>query len=478
MWRDRWLLLALALLLALPVEPAQATSRAAESAETEEAPANPAPPAVRRPAPKPAAPRPAPAAVARPRQPAAPQPVVNVPPCFPRLLLPPSGRDAKPEILGTMDPLARANYMQAIHLLHCETGREAEGLALLKDGAKLGFRPSIRALGSRIIDDPAVLGDEAGFYLKIFTKEANAGSASAANLVGVMMDGGIGTKADPVGAGKFYRAAAADGSQRALEWLAYTSATGRGTRADRAAAQRFHARLERDRGVRAARDIVVALELGREGKRDEAGARIWAEALRNLDKDGDAKVAVELEKAWENGTDTKADLDILAIAKRYNGIEARYQIALRQLAGAGEAQRAAALADLRSAALAGHAGAAQTLAAMMVASGADGTIATQVSDTLRMAVNTGNPGAMLAFANQIYFADTAMPKLWLAAQYMRRAAEAGLPEAQHRLGLLLMDGLGVDQDRTLAISWLTKARDAGYPLSKQVLDHLGLADGP
>ena len=115
---------------------------------------------------------------------------------------------------------------------------------------------------------------------------------------------------------------------------------------------------------------------------------------------------------------------------------------------------------------------------MMVASGADGTIATQVSDTLRLAVNTGNPGAMLAFANQIYFADTGMPKLWLAAQYMRRAAEAGLPEAQHRLGLLLMDGLGVEPDRALAISWLTKARDAGYPLSKQVLDHLGLADGP
>ena len=152
-----------------------------------------------------------------------------------------------------------------------------------------------------------------------------------------------------------------------------------------------------------------------------------------------------MEKAWQNGTDTKADLDILAVAKRYNGVEARYQIALRQLAGAGEAQRSAALADLRSAALAGHAGAAQTLAAMMVASGADGTIATQVSDTLRLAVNTGNPGAMLAFANQIYFADTAMPKLWLAAQYMRRAAEAGLPEAQHRLGLLLMDGLGVDR---------------------------------
>ena len=374
--RDRWLLLALPLLLlALPVETAQATSRAAESAETEEAPPNPAQPAVRRPAPRPAAPRPAPAAVLRPPQPA-PQPVVNVPPCFPRLLLPPSGRDAKPEILGTMDPVARANYMQAIHLLHCETGRDVEALALLKDGAKVGFRPSIRALGSRIIDDPAVLGEEAAAYLKIFTKEANAGSASAANLVGVMMDGGIGTKADPVGAGKFYRAAAADGSQRALEWLAYASATGRGTRADRAGAQRFHARLERDRGVRAARDIVVALELGREGKRDEAGARFWADALRSLDKDGEAKVAVELEKAWQNGTDTKADLDILAVAKRYNGIEARYQIALRQLAGAGEAQRAVALADLRLAALAGHAGAAQTLAAMMVASGADGTIAT------------------------------------------------------------------------------------------------------
>jgi TPR repeat protein len=372
-----------------------------------------------------------------------------------------------------MDPVARANYMQAIHLLHCETDKEGEALLKLKEGAKAGFRPSIRALGSRIVDDPSLLGDEAGVFFKIFLREADAGSASAANVVGAMATEGVGTKRDLAAAAKYFRTAAADGSQRAIEWLTYAAATGVGGRVDRATAQRHHARLDKDRAIRAAKDIVVALELGREGKRDEAAARFWADLLRRLDKDSDTKVALDLEKAWRNGTDVKDGLDILSIAKRYGGMEARYQLALRQFANDGEAQRSAALADLRSAAVAGHLGAAQTMSALMVASGADGTIATQASDTLRQAVSNGNPSAMVSFANQIYFADTSMPKLWLAAQYLRRAAESGLPEAQHRLGLLLLDGLGIEKDRALATSWLAKAQDAGYPLSKEVLDSLG-----
>ena len=61
-------------------------------------------------------------AIARPNIP------VNLAPCFPRQLLPPFGKDARPDNLGTMDRAVRANYMKAVHILHCETDREAEGL--------------------------------------------------------------------------------------------------------------------------------------------------------------------------------------------------------------------------------------------------------------------------------------------------------------------------------------------------------------
>jgi TPR repeat protein len=49
-----------------------------------------------------------------------------------------------------------------------------------------------------------------------------------------------------------------------------------------------------------------------------------------------------------------------------------------------------------------------------------------------------------------------------AAQWYRRAAQAGDAAAQNNLGALLRDGLGVPQDFAQAADWFKRAADQGY----------------
>jgi len=48
-----------------------------------------------------------------------------------------------------------------------------------------------------------------------------------------------------------------------------------------------------------------------------------------------------------------------------------------------------------------------------------------------------------------------------AAPWVRAAAECGLPEAQVRLGRMLLEGRGVDHDPAAALAWFLKAAEAG-----------------
>lgn len=50
-----------------------------------------------------------------------------------------------------------------------------------------------------------------------------------------------------------------------------------------------------------------------------------------------------------------------------------------------------------------------------------------------------------------------------AAQWFRKAAEQGLPEAQNALGAMYLHGRGVPKDYTQALIWFVKAAEQGYP---------------
>jgi Sel1 repeat-containing protein len=96
---------------------------------------------------------------------------------------------------------------------------------------------------------------------------------------------------------------------------------------------------------------------------------------------------------------------------------------------------------------------------------------------LRNAANKGNAPAALALG-QMYDPATYSPETSplpapnpeQAAAWYRQAAEAGIAEAQYRLGMLLMSGKTDEPNGPeLGVAWLRKAADQGHPQAKDAL---------
>jgi Sel1 repeat len=96
---------------------------------------------------------------------------------------------------------------------------------------------------------------------------------------------------------------------------------------------------------------------------------------------------------------------------------------------------------------------------------------------LRNAANKGNAPAALALG-QMYDPATYSPETSplpapnpeQAAAWYRQAADAGIAEAQYRLGMLLMSGKTAEPNGPeLGVSWLRKAADQGHPQAKDAL---------
>jgi TPR repeat protein len=65
-------------------------------------------------------------------------------------------------------------------------------------------------------------------------------------------------------------------------------------------------------------------------------------------------------------------------------------------------------------------------------------------------------------------------KFKLAAEHAKAMAEKGHPKAQHVLGMLYQNGLGVEKDIKKAIYWLEKAAEQGLKEAESYLGHLYL----
>jgi tetratricopeptide (TPR) repeat protein len=65
-----------------------------------------------------------------------------------------------------------------------------------------------------------------------------------------------------------------------------------------------------------------------------------------------------------------------------------------------------------------------------------------------------------------------------AAAWFKRAAEQDQTEAEYFYARLLLDGKGVEQDRPLAMGWLSKASDRGHAAAQRFLHLLLQADTP
>ena len=96
---------------------------------------------------------------------------------------------------------------------------------------------------------------------------------------------------------------------------------------------------------------------------------------------------------------------------------------------------------------------------------------------LRNAANKGNAPAALVLGQMYdpatYSPDTSplpAPNPEQATEWYRQAAEAGIAEAQYRLGVLLMSGKIDEPDGPeRGVAWLRKAADQGHPQAKDAL---------
>ena len=59
-----------------------------------------------------------------------------------------------------------------------------------------------------------------------------------------------------------------------------------------------------------------------------------------------------------------------------------------------------------------------------------------------------------------------------AFDWCKRAAENGVLEAQYQLGIMYLQGEGVTEDHDQAHKWLWMAADRGYPQASQVLQYI------
>jgi TPR repeat protein len=89
---------------------------------------------------------------------------------------------------------------------------------------------------------------------------------------------------------------------------------------------------------------------------------------------------------------------------------------------------------------------------------------------LRLRVLLGQPDAMLAHGEALARREAHQPAFALFA----RAARAGRPQAQFRLGRCYLLGLGVPANLREAVRWLTKAAEAGEPAAQTEVAALAL----
>jgi uncharacterized protein len=96
-----------------------------------------------------------------------------------------------------------------------------------------------------------------------------------------------------------------------------------------------------------------------------------------------------------------------------------------------------------------------------------GTDVSHAEQLLREAANSGYAFAAMQLGH-LYTSDktSADQNATDAIDWYKKAADGGIAEAQHILGVLHLDGRGVAKDPQQAASWLSRAADGNHPLSQ------------
>jgi TPR repeat protein len=287
--------------------------------------------------------------------------------------------------------------------------------------------------------------------------------------------------------------AAALGSRDALTQLAENAeAAGR---IDIAAAYyaRFDTMPAKDRAMRQARDHY----LGMERPANPTLGHAWLVRLAKLDRLLAAQLAARIYRQTKGSVDA-AYLEATAakggITNLTGGSLSKSKVMEQYLAAKTDAEREKLIAPLRTAAAGGDAGAALTLARILLEVGGDRA---QIFDLVNLAVTKGNADAMpvlVKLATMTDRGDANAPKVLAALRaaaekgnveaakvlstiysiggiadanqeesraWMKRAADAGDVDAQYRIGVILWTTASTDAAREEAKSYVKRAADAG-----------------
>ncbi len=96
------------------------------------------------------------------------------------------------------------------------------------------------------------------------------------------------------------------------------------------------------------------------------------------------------------------------------------------------------------------------------------------SDRLLRAATSGNPRAQYMLGLMLLNGTGVDPDLGQAVGWIFKAAEQGLPQAQNDLATFYAQGRGLRRDLHQALFWLRRAADQGLPVARENLERLRL----
>jgi uncharacterized protein len=347
-----------------------------------------------------------------------------------------------------------------------------------------------------------------------FSLAAAAGNAKGELQLGACYQYGLGTAPDPVKTVKYYRLAASQTNYVAMKCLGCVLMNGIGTPRDPETAKYWLTRAATEGGNhRAMYDLGVYYQAKFPDTNAMSEAFQW---YQRSAEQGDALGCLELAGCYRNGWGTETNLtsyrEWIFNAATLGATEAQYLMGVACRTGDGVATNMdASLIWYRSAAAKNHPAALHDLAVYYSKDSDPGSVQL-ANDYMIRAARAGHREAQFQCALSCFRGDVGPPdfeqgKQWLfesasngwakaelrlcqlyynglppgpdlpnfpkdrteAIKWLRLAAENGSLEAQGILGLMLVQGNGVERNAWEAARWLRKAAEHGDPMAQDTL---------
>ncbi|HEX3624441.1 MAG TPA: hypothetical protein VH280_03345 [Verrucomicrobiae bacterium] len=401
-----------------------------------------------------------------------------------------------------------------------------DGLQCLKDSAGNGCVPAMNDLGAIYESGKYAPTNDAEAF-RWFKQAAAAGNAQGELQLGACYHYGIGTAPDLTNTVKLYRQAAMQTNYVAMKSLGYLLMNGLGTDKDPDAAKYWFTRAAKEGGNRRAMFDLGAIYAARIPDTNAAAEAFqWYRRGAEL---GDPLAALQLAEFYRYGLGTQTNLtryhEWIFNAATFGSTEVQYELGLMYQTGDGiTADINAALIWYRQAAAKNHPDALYNLG-MYYLKDVEHPPYHQGYDCLIRSAEGGNSAAQYECAILNFIGDVGPPdfekgKQWLteaasngwnqaefdlfkfyyngvapaagspkfpidrpeAIKWLRRAADHGNLQAQEYLGLMLVQGIGMDRGTWEGMKWLKEASEYGYAPAQNDLGYtflrgdLGLPD--